>query len=354
MVVEPESLCWVEGRKVAHRDAPTWAETFGKFPALDYVVSDGGQGLQGGLDLARGRRREAGIAVPLEQGLDVFHTLREGRRALRTTWRRASEAMDRADAIGRTLKGRARQGQSLQGHGGAAGAAWKRAEGLWDQALAAEAAWGEVHSALGLFTPRGRLSTRSQARAAIAGALPRLAGPEWAKARRALGRREALTFLDRVEERLAGLSLPPEALEAILSLEGMRHSGGRSEGPAPAAARGLALARTVQLAKADPRGGESQARVRRVLRNAWRASSLVECLNSVARMQQSRHRKMTQGLLDLKRLYWNLRRFRTGQRRGKTPYELLGLGLGGLDWWGLLKLSPEQLRQRLSAPRVAA
>ena len=105
MVVEPESLCGVEGRKVAHRDAPTWAETFGKFPALGYVVSDGGQGLQGGLDLARGRRREAGIALPLVEGLDVFHTLREGGRALRTTWRRASEAMDRADAIGRTLTG---------------------------------------------------------------------------------------------------------------------------------------------------------------------------------------------------------------------------------------------------------
>jgi hypothetical protein len=28
----------------------------------------------------------------------------------------------------------------------------------------------------------------------------------------------------------------------------------------------------------------------------------VECVNSVARMQQARHRKMTQGLLDLKRL----------------------------------------------------
>ena len=355
MVVEPESLCWVEGRKVARRDAPTWAETFAKFPDLSYVVSDGGQGLQGGLDLIRVRRRAAGLALPLEQGLDVFHTLREGRLALRATWRRVSEAMDRADAFGRTLKGRAWRGRSLQGHGGAAGAAWKRAEDLWDQAIAAEAAWGEVRSALELFTPRGRLSNRSQAEAAIARALPRLAGPEWAKARRALGRRETLTFLDRVEGRLAGLSLPPGALEAILSLEGMRRGGRPSGGPAAeAAARGLALARTVQLAKVDPNGCESQARVRRVLRNAWRASSLVECLNSVARMQQARHRRMTPGLLDLKRLYWNVRRFRTGPRRGKTPYELLGLDLAGLGWWELLRLSPEQLRQRLSAPRIAA
>jgi hypothetical protein len=29
----------------------------------------------------------------------------------------------------------------------------------------------------------------------------------------------------------------------------------------------------------------------------------VECLNSVLRMQQARHRRMTQPMLDLKRLY---------------------------------------------------
>jgi hypothetical protein len=44
-------------------------------------------------------------------------------------------------------------------------------------------------------------------------------------------------------------------------------------------------------------------------------------------MQQARHRKLSQGLLDLKRLYWNLRRFRTGRRKDQTPYGLLGLRL---------------------------
>ena len=81
----------------------------------------------------------------------------------------------------------------------------------------------------------------------------------------------------------------------------------------------------------------------------WRASSLVECVNSVARMQQARHRKMTQGLLDLKRLYWNLRRFRTGRRKDQTPYGLLGLKLPDLSFWEFLKLTPEELREQLSA-----
>ncbi|MHB1426741.1 MAG: hypothetical protein ACYC3I_26595 [Gemmataceae bacterium] len=56
-----------------------------------------------------------------------------------------------------------------------------------------------------------------------------------------------------------------------------------------------------------------------VLRQAYRASSLVDCLNSVARMQQSRHRRMTPRLLALKRLYWNSREFGTGRRRKQTP-----------------------------------
>ena len=73
-----------------------------------------------------------------------------------------------------------------------------------------------------------------------------------------------------------------------------------------------------------------------------------EGINSVARMHQSRHRKMTQGLLDLKRLYWNMRPFRTGRRRGKSPYALLGLKLPTNDWWELLKLPPDQLAQHLS------
>ena len=48
-----------------------------------------------------------------------------------------------------------------------------------------------------------------------------------------------------------------------------------------------------------------------MLRGVWRASSLVECVNSVVRMQQTRHRKMTQGLLDLKLF----RQLRLGFRR---------------------------------------
>jgi hypothetical protein len=88
------------------------------------------------------------------------------------------------------------------------------------------------------------------------------------------------------------------------------------------------------------------------LRGVWRAGSLVERVNSVARMQPARHRKMTYGLLDLKRLYWNLHRFRRGHRKNQTPYELLGLKLPALSFWEFLKLTPEQLREQLSVKFV--
>ena len=78
--------------------------------------------------------------------------------------------------------------------------------------------------------------------------------------------------------------------------------------------------------------------VARVLRQTVRASSAVECMNSVLRMHQSRHRTVTQGLLDLKRLYWNCRAFREGKRRGRCPYEHLGLKLPGYEFWGVLQM----------------
>jgi hypothetical protein len=350
MLVEPESLCWLTGRMVPARDGATWAQEFARFPALKRVVRDDGSGLGKGIKLERARRRQEQQA-DLDDTLDLFHTLREGGRALRTTWAEVNRALDRADAAQKELDQRGRQGQSRTGYATQTQGLWRRAEQLWDQALATETAWEQVRSAFEFFTPEGRFNDRRQAEAVVAAALPHLSGPAWAKTRRLLLRRESFTSLDQAEQRLAGLGLAPEVLSALLDLEGLRRQPWRVSGTTPesAATRAWALARTVQLAKTRPDWHDQAERVRQVLRGVWRASSLVECLNSVARMQQARHRKMTQGLLDLKRLYWNLRRFRTGHRKNQTPYDLLGLKLPDLSFWAFLKLTPEELRKQLSA-----
>ena len=344
MVVEPESLCWLTGRMVKARDGATWAEEFARFPALEAVVRDDGSGLGRGVKLEHARRRAAGLPS-LDDSLDVFHTLREGGRALRTTWGVAARALERADTAQKGLDRRGRQGRSCQGHGAPLNRLWQQAERLWDQATATERAWKRAKSAFELFTPEGRLNDRTQAEAVIAAALPHLGGAAWAKFRRLLLRRESFTFLDQVHERLAGLGLGADVLSALLDLEGLRRQPWRQS----AGTRAWALIRTIQLTKACPDWSGEAGRVRAVLRGVWRASSLVECVNSVARMQQARHRKMTQGLLDLKRLYWNVRRFRTGRRKDQTPYGLLGLKLPDLSFWEFLKLTPEELREKLSA-----
>jgi hypothetical protein len=349
MVVEPESLCWMTGRMVEARDGATWAAEFARLPALKAVVRDDGTGLGRGVKLERARRRAVDLP-DLDDTLDVFHTLREGGRALRTTWGAAGRALERADAAQKGFDRRGRQGQSRQGHGAPVNRLWRQAERTWDQAAAAEAAWKRAKSAFEFFTPEGQLNDRAQAEVIVAATLPHLSGEAWAKTRRLLLRRESFTFLDQVQGRLAELGLDPDVLSALLDLEGLR----RQPWGQSAATRAWALVRTVQLTKACSDWRDEARRVRAVLRGVWRASSLVECVNSVARMQQARHRKMTQGLLDLKRLYWNLRRFRIGRRKDQTPYGLLGLRLPELSFWEFLKLTPEELREKLSAQKVAA
>src|SRR3954471_16472024 len=171
MVVEPESLCWMTGRMVEARDGVTWAEEFARLPALKAVVRDDGTGLGKGMRLERARRRDAGLP-DLEDTLDVFHTLREGGRALRVTWGAAARALERADAAQKGFDRRGRQGQSCQGHGAPLNPLWREAERTWDEATAAEAAWKQARSAFEFFTPDGRLNDRTEAEAVIAAAPP--------------------------------------------------------------------------------------------------------------------------------------------------------------------------------------
>jgi hypothetical protein len=348
MVVEPESLCWITGRLAGTRDGATWAREFARLPALKAVVRDDGTGLGKGIRVDNARRRDAGLPE-FDDTLDVFHTLREGGRALRRTWGVARRVLDRAGAAQAAVERRGRRGESLQGHVAPLNRAWREAERAWGRAMAAEAAWGRARSALELFTPEGRPNDRGQAEAVVAAALPELVGVAWAKTRRLLMRRESFTFLDQLGRRLAGLGLAPDVLSALLDLEGLHRQPWRLS----AATQAWSLARAVQLSKSRPDWPEQAVRVRATLRGAWRASRLVECVNSVARMQQARHRVMTQGRLDLKRLYWNLRRFRTGRRQGRTPYGLLGLKLPEMSFGEFLKLSPDELRKQLSAQDVA-
>ncbi len=354
MVIEQHSLCWVSGRLAERRDGLEWAKEFRQLPNLRQATQDGGAGLAKGLATVNAERQQAGQSPILAQD-DHFHVLREGTRALRKMQGAAARLIDKADEAQRRAAAKERR----SGDGrvrGAVGKAWRRAERAVDAWSAAAAAWAEVGAALQLFTAEGALNARAGAEAGLRAVLPRLAGRQWSKVRRQLVRPQLLTFLDQAREGLSSLPVAGELLEAAVRVEGLRRQRGglHGAGVKAGALRGVLLAAGLVLSLSGAAGAQASALVRGALREVWRASSLVECINSVARMQQSRHRKMTQGLLDLKRLYWNCRVFRTGQRRKKSPYELQGLVLPTWDWWELLRRTPEQLRQQLQAANNAA
>src|SRR5205085_1338242 len=178
---------------------------------------------------------------------------------------------------------------------------------------------------------------------------------DFAKTKRKLQRPEMLNHLDRVQDQLAKLPFPEEVQQAAVRQEALRRRPEllKGENPKAAALRGVMLVCALILGRAEEVGQQTMDAVREIFRRAYRTSSLVECINSVLRMQQAQHRKMTQGLLNLKRLYWNCHTFRTGRRRGTTPYQRLGVPWPeGMRWWDVLKLTPEQLREKLSTAKM--
>jgi len=229
--------------------------------------------------------------------------------------------------------------------------AWKKAEKAMDEWREMELVWRQTKDALPLITPEGELNTRAKAEAVLAQTLPQLPDSDFAKPKRQLQKPEMLNYLDVVQAKLLKLPFAEEVTQAAVQQEALRRRPEllKGESRQAAALRGVMLMCAVVLGKAE-QGQQALAAVREIFRRAYRASSLVECINSVLRMQQAQHRKMTQGLLDLKRMYWNCHKFRTGRRRGTTPYQRLGVVWPeGLRWPDVLKLTPEQLRDKLSA-----
>ncbi len=356
MTVEQDSLCWLGGRRAARCDSQEWAAEFARLPQATQVSRDGGEGLRKGLQLANRRRVEQGQAAIADQE-DHFHLLQRAGRALREVRHKATRALKRAEKAQKALDRTRRQGRR---HTGATVLAvrlrWQQAEAAFDRWAAQEDAFGRLRDALRPFTPTGELKTPAQAQAERDAALAALTGPEWTRAKRRLAVPETFTFLDRVHTELEALPVPAPVRQALVQAEGLRRQPAalRAESQHGAALRGVVLLTGVLVSLLGEKGAEAVQAVRRVLAGLWRASSLVEGLNSVVRMQQARQKRLTQELLDLKRLHWNLHGFAAGRRKGQSPYGRLGVVLPPGSWWDLLNRPPEQLRLQMSALNPAA
>jgi len=356
MIVEQESLCWVAGRLSVEVSGAAWSTEFGQLPHLEQVARDGGKGLAKGVALVNAQRSEDQQEPIVDQG-DHFHALRPGGIGLRRAEQRAQKAFEEAEKAQKAVEECGRQGHSQTGPVSRARHAWLRAENAMDEWSAIGRAWQETKEALMLITPEGELNTRAKAEAKLERTLRQLPDNDFAKAKRQLQRPEMLNYLDVVEQKLSKLPMAAEVKQAAIQQEALRRRPEllKGETPRAGALRGVMLMCAVILSKSGEAGTQATVAVRGIFRRAYRASSLVECINSVLRMHQAQHRKMSQELLDLKRLYWNSHEFRTGRRRGTTPYQRLGVPWPeGTSWWEVLKMTPEQLRNKLSTTKMAA
>lgn len=357
--VEPHSLAWVLGQRAPDRSGLSWCRALLLWWRLTYVVIDGGSGLRRGLELVqRGWQQAQPLlpALPLQSNLDNFHIQQEGQRALRREWQAAERLWLAAEAADQEVAQAGRHGHKKSGPAKRACLAWAKAEQAFLQAEQREAAWKRAVAALAFFRPDGRLNERRWAAAEIAAAVQALPGERWAKTCRMLQDGRALTFLDRLHEELAPAEPRAEVRAAVVRWWRLQPQGRRPADPSGAGAVGR-VAALVQAQVCRQLASDWQAaasRVGRVLARAVRASSVVECMNSVVRMHQARHRTLTQPLLDWKRLYWNCRNFADGKRRGHCPYEHLGLRLPTYDAWALLQMDPAEVAQELSTAKLAA
>src|SRR4051812_39887683 len=177
--VEPASMTWSLGRVAPDRTGATWAKALHDWTALEF---DAATGLQAGIAAVQRGRREPG-RVPLEDGLDVFHTTREARRVLRLSWGRVERCWEQAEAATRRAERARRRGLDARGVAAGARWAWKKAEAAFGQYERSEAGWRIAQAALAVFRPDGRLNDRAWAGEQIALAVAMLSGREWSKVR---------------------------------------------------------------------------------------------------------------------------------------------------------------------------
>lgn len=360
MAVEPDSMAWMAAQRGPDRTGESWCEVVKKWPCLEHVIADGGKGLERGVQLANEARHTLAqepaptMSQPIVMSLDVFHMQRELERVLHRKWRQAERQLEAASEADAKIEQYKRRGRDARGVAGQAWRAWRKAERLFDEAVHAESVAKRIASALAWWEPDGRLNCRAVAQAQLDEVLSELQGEPWNKVRRFLSDERMLSHLDRVHKQLQEVVSEPLLRESLSRLWSLSDRLRQAEEPSRLPLESCVVMEQMVCQRLSAQWQSAYECVEEILSQAVRASSAVECLNSVMRMHQGRHRQVSQGMLDLKRLYWNCRLFREGKRKGHYPYELLGLHLPTEDWWQLLQMDPKELEQKLLTQQLAA
>ena len=160
--VDPKSMMGFLGKKADNCQGSTWFAELQHWTSLSYVTSDAGKGLQAGIARVQQQRLETN-PVPLEKGLDVFHTKQEARRVLSTLWNQVERLWEQAEAASRAVEQACRQGQDAQDAKQRERLAWDKATQAFQDYEQGEAGWKRAEPAFNVFRPDGELNDRSWA-----------------------------------------------------------------------------------------------------------------------------------------------------------------------------------------------
>jgi hypothetical protein len=337
-VIDPQTLLATVPRAAENRKGETWGSVLKEYPNLEFVVSDQASGIRKGVG-------ESGRE--LEHQYDVFHFKREIGRWLRGQEARCYEVMEQVEQARRwTEHPRLLESARIQ-----ARIEYREQAAALDERLLAFD-WIEVivdylFESLTAYDPR-RHKLRTQAEAEAmgdeAGALLREVKLISTKPLLTLiesARPGLLTFLTVLEKKLSKIEVNwryvtgsrRAAFDALARAWYARPRAHRSRRE-----QGAYLASLINVGHWSRRI-ENFAAVERAVGEALeavvRASSAVECFNSLLRPYVSVKKHLSQGFLALIALYHNTRPLK--QRGNRTPLELAGVELGDDDWVRLIE-----------------
>jgi|ETNmetMinimDraft_26_1059896.scaffolds.fasta_scaffold18956_2 hypothetical protein len=347
-VVDPHSMAVGACERSQDRTGESWHAVLSHFPNLDYIISDQAKGIAKGIYLT------AGTSGTIQHQRDLYHLLTEVSRTTRRLETRIEKLLKAEEkawqdwerrriyikTMEKTLVKVVRQLEFME---------------QYYQALEL------LDFAFSPMTSDHQVNTREHGRQVLSDVIQRLKSlPELGidDLVKTLHKRGpgCLVFLDQLQRELS--AIPVELGEDIVPpTNGGEDSQFTAEQIRELAIQEVCLEHAMaddpwdevfcayralwgkvrSLKKLAPAFLQVVSAVRRILYHPKRASSLVECYNSILRPIQQVKKQVTQEFLWLKALHHNMKSFRQGRRKGKSPFQLLGVGFGNQDWIGLME-----------------
>lgn len=337
-VIDPQTLLATVPQAAANRKGETWQATLKQFPNLAFVVSDQASGLRKGVQ---------DCAQDIAHQYDVFHFKREVGRWLRAQEARCYELMEQVEQARQwTQHPRLLDSARIQ-----ARIEYRQQAATLDERLLAfdwvELIVGYLYESLTPYEARRKqIRTRAEAEAVFDEVLALLKEIKLIHTKPLITMIESarpglLTFLTVLEKKLADIEVNwhvvsgscRAAFNALAQAWYTRphaHTSTRGQRAYLAALIGLQhWSRRIENFSAV------EQQVCAALDQVIRASSAVECFNSLLRPYVSVKKHLSQGFLALIALYHNTRPLK--QRGNQTPLQLAGVDLSDDDWVRLIE-----------------